>query len=172
MDAVNSSDTVVPPKRQSFWARLGGFAFIAILLLTGPVLIGIGSSLADSDEELARTGIHTTGSIVDFDDVRKASNRKITVEYMAGDGTGYSTFASVDHDQHPAVGGDVTVIYSEQNPGKAVIVGYESSGVSVRGIGALFVLIFTVPLGVVLVVKRLRTNRRQRTTQPSPELPR
>ncbi len=164
MDAVSSSDTVVPPKRQTFWARLGGVAFIAILLLTGPVLIGIGSSLADSDEELARTGIHTTGSIVEFDDVRKASNRKITVEYIAANGTGYSTVASVDHDQHPAVGGDVTVIYSESNPGRAVVVGYDSGGVSVRGIGALFVLIFTVPLGVVLIVKGLRKKRRQRTT--------
>ncbi|MDQ1052143.1 hypothetical protein QE394_000071 [Arthrobacter sp. SORGH_AS 212] len=163
MDAVSIPDAVPPPKRQTFLARLGGFAFVTILLLTGPTLIGIGSSMAGSDEELARTGIHATGSIVDFDDVRKASNRKITVEYIAADGTGYSTFASVDHDQHPTVGGDVTVIYSESNPGKAVVVGYDSSGVSVRGIGALFLLIFTIPLGLVLIIKRLRRNRRQRT---------
>ncbi|ACL39716.1 conserved hypothetical protein [Pseudarthrobacter chlorophenolicus A6] len=160
---MSSSETVLPPKRQTFRARLGGFAFVAILVLAGPVLIGIGSSMTDSDEELARTGIHTTGTIVDFNDVRKASNRKITVEYVAADGAGYSTFASVDHDQQPAVGGDVTVIYSDSNPGKAIVEGYDGGGVSVRGIGALFLLIFTVPVGVVLGVKRLRKNRGQRT---------
>lgn len=164
MDAVSSPDTVVPPKRQTFRARLGGFAFVAILLLTGPVLIGIGSSMTDSDEELARTGLHATGSIVHFDDVRKASNRKITVEYIAADGTRYSTFASVDHNQHPAVGGEVTVIYSALNPVEAVVVGYDSSGVSLRGIGALFLLIFTVPLGLVLIIKAFRKSRNQRSS--------
>jgi hypothetical protein len=161
---VSSPHTAVPKKPQTFWAHLGGIAFVALLLLTGPVMIGIGSSINDSDEELARTGLHTTGSIVDFADVRKASNRNITVRYIAADGTGYSTFASVDHDQHPTVGADVTVIYSESDPGKAVVVGYESGGVSVRGIGALFLLIFTIPLGLILIIKKLRKSRRQRTT--------
>ncbi|MBT2588522.1 DUF3592 domain-containing protein [Arthrobacter sp. ISL-95] len=156
-------DTAVPNRPQTFWARLGGVAFVALLLLTGPVMIGIGSSMNDSDEELARTGLHTTGSIVDFADVRKASNRNITVQYIDADGTGYSTFASVNHGQHPTVGADVTVIYSESHPGKAVVVGYESDGNSVRGIGALFLLIFTFPLGLILIIKKLRKSRRQRT---------
>ena len=35
-----------------------------------------------------------------------------------------------------------------------MVVGYESDGVSVAGIGALFTLIVTVPLGLVLVIKK------------------
>lgn len=163
MRRQSSPDTAVPRKFQSLWSRLGGLAFAALLLLGGPVMIGIGSSMTDSDEELARTGTQVTGTIVDFDDVRKASNRDITVDYVAADGTGYSTVATVDHDQHPMVGDEVTVIYSESNPGKAVVVGYESDGVSVAGIGALFTLIFTVPLGLVLIIKKFRKRRKQRT---------
>lgn len=163
MDVVSSPDTAVPRKFQTFLASVGGVAFVALLLLTGPVMIVIGSSMTDSDEELARTGIHTTGTIIDFDDVRKASNRDIEVRYTADDGTGHVTIATVDHDQHPTVGDDVTVIYSESNPGKAVVVGYESDGVSVGGMGALFTLIFTIPLGLVLIIKKLRKRRKQRT---------
>lgn len=163
MDVVTSPDTAAPRKLQTFWASLGGFAFVAVLLLAGPVMIGIGSSMTDSDEELARTGTRVTGTIVDFDDVRKASNRDITVEYMSADGVSRRTFANVDHEQHPTVGDDVTVIYSESNPGKAVVVGYESDGVSVGGIGALFTLVLTIPLGVIIIIKQFRRRRKQRT---------
>lgn len=162
MDAVSSPDTAVHRKPQSFWSRLGGVAFGAVLLLTGPAMIGIGSSMADSDEELARMGIQTTGTIVDFDDVRNASKRDITVDYTADDGSVHFTIATVNHDQHPTVGDDVTVIYSESNPAKAVVVGYESDGVSVGGIGALFTLVFTIPLGLVLILKKFRRRRQQR----------
>jgi hypothetical protein len=163
MDAVTSPDTAAPRKLQTLWASLGGFAFVAVLLLAGPVMIGIGSSMTDSDGELARTGTRVTGTIVDFDDVRKASNRDITVEYMSADGVSRRTFANVDHEQHPTVGDDVTVIYSDSNPGKAVVVGYESDGVSVRGIGTLFTLVFTIPLSLALITKKLRKRRKERT---------
>lgn len=137
---------------------------MALLLLTGPVMIGIGSSMTDSDEELARTGIHTTGTIVDFDDVRNASKRDIRVEYAADGGTGHFTIATVKHDQYPTVGEDVTVIYSESNPEDALVVGYGSDAVSVGGIGALFMLIFTIPLGLILIIKKLRKRTNQRTS--------
>lgn len=120
--------------------------------------------MTDADEELARTGVHTAGTIIDFDDVRNASKRDITVRYTDGDGTAFSAFATVDHDQHPTVGDGVTVIYSESDPGRAVVVGYESDGVSVGGIGALFTLTFTIPLGLVLIVKKVR---RRRKVQPA-----
>jgi hypothetical protein len=157
---VNSPDTAAARKPQTFWSSLGGFTFVALLLLTGPVLIGIGSSMTDADEELERIGVHTTGTIVDFDDVRNASKRGITVHYMSEDGAERSTFASVDHDQQPTVGDDVTVIYREQNPSHAVVVGYQSDGVSVGGIGALFTLIFTIPLGLTLIIKKFRKRRK------------
>ena len=82
---------------------------------------------------------------------------------MSADGVSRRTFANVDHEQHPTVGDDVTVIHSESNPGKAVVVGYESDGVSVGGIGALFTLVFTIPLGVILIIKQFRRRRKQRT---------
>ncbi|WP_395403440.1 DUF3592 domain-containing protein [Arthrobacter sp. UC242_113] len=160
---MNSPDTAAPRKAQTFWSSLGGFTFVALLLLTGPVLIGIGSLMTDADEELERTGVHTTGTIVDFDDVRNASKRDITVHYMSADGAEHSTFASVDHDQQPKVGDDVTVIYREQNPSQAVVVAYRDGGVSVGGIGALFTLIFTIPLGLTLIIMKFRKRRKQRT---------
>ncbi|MGN7252470.1 DUF3592 domain-containing protein [Arthrobacter sp. SAFR-014] len=160
---MNSPDTAVARKAQTFWSQLGGIAFVALLLLTGPVMIGIGSSMTHADEELARTGVHTAGTIVDFSDARRASQRNISVKYMSADGSPYSTYASVDHDQHPTVGDDVTVIYRESNPNESVVVGYESGGMSVGGIGALFTLIFTIPLGLVLIIKNFRRRRKQRT---------
>ena len=161
MAIASSPNTAVPRKFQTFWASLGGFAFVALLLLTGPVMIGIGASMTDSDEELARTGMQAIGTIVDFDDVRNASKRDITVEYISADGASRRTFANVDHEQHPKVGDDVTVIYSESNPAKAVVVGYESDGVSIGGIGALFTLIFTIPLGLTLIIRKFRKRRKQ-----------
>ena len=162
MGVVNSPDTAAPRKPQTFWSTLGGFAFVALLLLTGPVMIGVGSSMTDADEELARTGIRTTGTIVDFDDVRNASKRDITVQYLSENGSEHSTIATVGHDQDPTVGEEVTVIYQESNTGKAVVVGYESDGISVGGIGALFTLIFTIPLGLTLIIKKFRKRRKQR----------
>lgn len=163
MGVVNSPDTAAPRKTQTFWSTLGGLAFVALLLLTGPVMIGIGSSMTDADEELVRTGVHTTGTIVDFDDVRNASKRDIRVNYLAEGGSEHFTIATVEHDQHPIVGDEVTVVYQESNPGKAVVVGYESDGISVGGIGALFTLIFTIPLGLPLLIKKIRKRRKQRT---------
>jgi hypothetical protein len=69
----------------------------------------------------------------------------------------------VDHDQHPVVGEDVTVMYREQQPDEAVVLGYESDGISVRGVGTILTLIFTTT-GLILIINSIRRRRRiQRT---------
>lgn len=52
------------------------------------------------------------------------------VEFTPLDGIYHSTWASVDHDQHPIVGEEVTAIYRQQDPGHAIVPGYESDGVA------------------------------------------
>jgi hypothetical protein len=42
------------------------------------------------------------------------------------------------------------VVYREEEPGKAMVLGYESDGVTVRGIGTVLTMIF-IPI-VLLVV--------------------
>lgn len=131
--------------------RVLNLAVTVAVLCLGPVLIGVGNHLINVDEELTRTGTHTSGTIVDFDDVTKASERRMEVDFVSADGTLHRTWAAVDHDQHPIIGEDVTVVYREQNPGNAVVLGFESDGVWFRGVGVVLTAIFG-GLGVIAVV--------------------
>jgi hypothetical protein len=106
--------------------------------------------MADAHEDLARTGVHTTGTIVDFNDARRASQRDIRVRYTSADGTDRVTWATVGHGQQPADGAEVTVMYREEDPGKAMVLGYESDGVTVRGIGTVLTMIF-IPIVLLFV---------------------
>jgi hypothetical protein len=144
------------------WVSL---AITALVLCLGPVLIVVGTLLVDADDELARSGERTVGLIVDFDDVRKASARDIRVEYQSADGFVYYTSAAVDHDQHPVVGEEVTVAYQESDPGNATVLGYESDGLSLRGMGVLLTALFG-GIGVFVFISKLlgkRKDRRKRT---------
>jgi hypothetical protein len=122
-----------------------------LVLCLGPAMIVFGQHLINIDEELARTGTHTTGTIVEFDDVTKASERDIEVEFMSLDGTYHVTWAAVDHDQHPEVGSYVTVVYREADPSHAIVLGYESDGVWFRGAGTLITALF-VMIGVIVAI--------------------
>lgn len=114
----------------------------ALVLCLGPVLIVVGSLLMNADEELIRTGERTAGTIVDFDDVSKASQRDIKVEFRTADGLVHVTSVAVDHDQHPLVGEEVTVVYQESDPARAAVLGFESDGVFLRGAGFLLTFLF------------------------------
>lgn len=163
MTDVSLSKTPVRRKPNGLPSRVGAAVFAAVMILAGPVMIGVGTQMADTDEEIARIGVHTAGTIIDFDDTRRASQRDITVTYTSADGMDRSTVAAVDHDQHPAIGESVTVVYREQQPDNAVVLGYESGGISVRGVGTILTLIFTTT-GLILVFKGIRRSRRAKRT--------
>lgn len=95
-----------------------------------------------------RDWAQTSGTIIHFNDVTKASERRIRVEYTAADGVARQTFAAVDHDQHPVVGTSVTVVYADSDPGRAVVSGYEYDGVWLRGAGVVLTVAFVLPAGV------------------------
>ena len=142
-------------------------AVTLLVLCLGPVLIVVGSVMINADEELARTGVQAAGTIVRFDDVTKASQRRITVDFAAADGSPHRTFAAVDHDQHPVVGSEATVVYAENDPGRTIVVGYESDGVWFRGAGIVLTLIFGaigVLAAVLRGVARVRGQFRRRNT--------
>lgn len=152
-------------KSKPLLSRLVNLIVTVLVLGLGPVLIGVGTHLINADEELVRTGERAAGTIVDFNDVSKASNRKITVEFQSADGLVHVTRATVDHDQHPVVGEDVTVVYRAYDPGQATVLGFESDGVFLRGVGTILTLIFG---GIVVFVtigslRRARRDRRKRT---------
>lgn len=132
------------------WKGKLNLAVTVLVLCLGPLMIGVGSFMINADEELARIGAQAPGTIVHFEDVTKASERRIRVDYTAADGVPRKTFAAVDHDQHPVVGSSVTVIYAENDPGRAIVPGYESDGVWVRGVGVVLTAIFGV-MGLLLV---------------------
>lgn len=124
------------------WKGKLNLAVTVLVLCLGPILIGVGSFMINADEELARTGAQVSGTIVHFDDVTKASERRMQVAFTTADGSPHKTFAAVDHDQHPELGGGVTVVYGENDPGRAIVLGYESDGVWFRGVGVVLTVIF------------------------------
>ncbi|KQQ81552.1 hypothetical protein ASF64_12605 [Arthrobacter sp. Leaf137] len=136
------------------WKGKLNLAVTVLVLLLGPVMIGLGSFMIGADEDLARSGVQATGTIVHFDDVTKASERRMKVEFTSGDGASHATWATVDHDQYPIVGDATTVIYAEHDPGRAIVPGYESDGVWVRGVGTVLTFIFA-SLGLVVVLLML-----------------
>jgi hypothetical protein len=154
-------------KPKSLLSRVLNAVLAGALILLGPVMMMVGTQLVDADEELARTGVRVSGTIVYFSDARKASNRDITVEYVAADGLSRHANAPVDHDQHPSVSEKVTVAYSEQNPDEAVVIGYESDGEFLRGVGVILTAIFT-SLGLILIVSGLRKSRKEKRPAPRP----
>ena len=150
------------------WKGIVNLAVTVLVLCLGPILIVVGSLMINADEELARTGSQATGTIVDFDDVTKASQRRITVDFTTADGSPHRTFAAVEHDQHPVVGGDATVLYAEDDPSQAIVAGYERDGVWFRGVGVLLTMIFGA-IGVLAAVLRgvsaVRGRFRRRATK-------
>jgi hypothetical protein len=161
---VTSPNAKVNRKPKSSLGRWANLAITALVLCLGPVLIVVGTLLIDADDELARSGERTAGTIVDFDDVRKASARDIRVEYQSADGFVHYTSAAVDHDQHPVVGEEVTVVYSESDPGQATVLGYESDGVFLRGVGVVLTLIFGgIAVIAFLLGLRKKTGRTRRS---------
>ncbi|MEQ7739807.1 DUF3592 domain-containing protein, partial [Escherichia coli] len=115
---------------------------VAVLLL-GPAMIIYGQHLINLDEDLARTGTKTAGVVIHFDDdVTKASQRRMQVEFFSLDGEYHRTWASVDHDQHPELGDEATVVYRGVDPNHAIVLGFESDGVWFRGAGTVMTLLF------------------------------
>ncbi|UZX05316.1 DUF3592 domain-containing protein [Arthrobacter sp. CDRTa11] len=135
---------------------------MVLFLGIGPALIVVGTVLADADDELARTGEQVSGTIVRFVDTNKASDRNIRVEYQSADGEFRYVSASVDHDQEPVVGDEVTVVYQADQPGRATVLGFESGGVSVRGIGVLLMFIFDGLALAVTIGGMFRRRSRKR----------
>lgn len=158
--AVTSPGAMIK-KPKSLPRRILNVLLAAALMLAGPTLMVTSYQQVDADEELARTGVQATGTITYFSDARKASNRGITVEYVAVDGVSRYANARVDHEQHPFVGERVTVAYREQNPEQAVVLGYESSSEFLGGVGLILTGVFTT-LGLILIVSGLGRRRREK----------
>jgi len=139
--------------------RLGAWAFILLVVLAGPGLMVLGTVMIDADAELSRTGVQSTGTITDFNDTQRASSRDIKVQYTSTDGAEHVVSASVDHDQHPEVGTPVTVVYDGQQPSRAVVLGFESGGVSIRGVGTILTLVVAL---VTLIGFIMRVSGKRR----------
>jgi len=148
-----------PPKRPG--GRLGTLAVVLIVLLVGPGLMVVGTTMIDADAELSRTGVQSPGTVTDFNDTQRASNRDIKVRYTSMDGIDHVVSASVDHDQHPTVGDPVTVAYDSQQPSRAVVLGFESGGVTLRGVGTVLTLV-AAGIGLTAAIIGATQKRRSR----------
>ena len=148
-----------PPKRPG--GRLGTLAVVLIVLLVGPGLMVVGTMMIDADAELSRTGVQSPGTVTDFNDTQRASNRDIKVRYTSMDGIDHVVSASVDHDQHPTVGDPVTVAYDSQQPSRAVVLGFESGGVTLRGVGTVLTLV-AAGIGLTAAIIGATQKRRSR----------
>ena len=142
-------------------SRLGTLAFVLIALLVGPGLMVVGTMMIDADAELSQTGVQSAGTVTDFNDTQRASNRDIKVRYTSMDGIDHVVSASVDHDQHPAVGDSVTVAYDSQQPSRAVVMGFESGGITLRGVGTVLTLV-AAGIGLTAAIIGATQKRRSR----------
>jgi len=158
---VTPPNATVTRKPTTLRGVVANIAIAVVFLALGPVMIGIGTHLSSADAELARTGEHATGTIVNFNDVRKASKRDIDVEFQSADGRFHSVDVPVDHDQHPVVGEEVTVVYRESNPEDATVLGFESDGDFLTGAGGIVTVIFW-GIAILLAIKSLVNGRKPR----------
>lgn len=147
------------PKQKPAW--LLNLVVTALVLCLGPILMVVGALQINADEDLMRTGEQVPGTITEFHDNRKASDRKMEVEFQAADGSLHYEWIAVDYEQHPVVGEEVTVVYRKSDPGQATVLGFESDGVFFRGIGTVLTLIFG-GIGIFLVICYLLGVRKDR----------
>jgi hypothetical protein len=133
---------------------------IVAVLLVGPVLLVIGSSMNAADRELVASGSRTTGTVVEVNDGAEASTHNFRVEYLAGDASSYSVWADWAPDAKPAFGSRVTVIYSATDPSAAVVEGHGTPGRTVSGLGGLLTVVSVVI--IVVIASGFASGRAQR----------
>ena len=103
----------------------------------------VGTAQINADAELERTGEHAPGTITEFHDQSQASDRKMKVEFQSADGSVHYRWITVDFDQHPAAGEEVTVVYRESDPGRATALGYKRARACFLGeVGTVLTCIF------------------------------
>ncbi|MGK3954734.1 DUF3592 domain-containing protein [Arthrobacter sp. R4] len=149
-------------KTKSAWGAVVNIAILVFLFALGPVMIGIGTHLGNADAELVRTGERAVGTIVDFNDARQASKRTIDVEFQSADGRFHSVGVLVDHDQHPVVGEEVTVVYRESDPEDATVLGFEGDGNFLAGAGGILTFIFWGIALIFLIKSLVRATKRRK----------
>jgi hypothetical protein len=141
--------------------RLGNLVVTALVLCLGPVLMVVGTLQINADDGLVRTGKQVPGTITEFHDRSKASDRRMKVEFQTPDGAAQYEWVAVDFEQHPVVGEEVTVAYREADPGQATVLGFESDGVFFRGVGTVLTCIFG-GIGIFLFICYLLGVRKDR----------
>lgn len=133
---------------------------IVLLVLVGPVMIGVGAALNAADNDLLETGTRTSGTVSQVDDGAKASRKRFRVDYVAADASTHVEWVSWSSDEKPVVGDSVTVIYRESDPESAVVEGYDLSGQSFLGLGVVLTFLFGVIGFIGLIGSKIRKDRR------------
>lgn len=147
----------------------------AAFLIVGPALLAWGASDVSRHETLVEVGVRAEGMVVAFADSNRASQREVDVEFLAEDARTYTAYALADSTQHPDVGATLTVAYDRDDPENNAVVGYETSGSSLLGMGVILTLIplgllALVGVGVVMSGRRARRRARAKPAghQPAP----
>ena len=148
-------------KPKTSWGMRANLAFSALVICLGPILIVVGTLQINADAELVRTGEQVPGTVTEFHDQAQASDRKMKVEFQSADGSAHYEWIMVDYHQHPVVGQEVTVQYRLSDPSQATVVGYESDGVFLRGVGVVLTVIFG-GIGLFLAISAWMGLRKRR----------
>lgn len=140
---------------------LTGVALVLLGLL-GPVLFVVGTVGVQADASLERDGARVTGTVTSFADAQRHTRRDVRVSYVADDGIERTVVVNADHDQHPAPGQPVQVVYDPSDPERAVVAGLDSTWQPVMGLG---LILSALTLGIVVAVGvggAVRRSRRAR----------
>lgn len=132
---------------------------LVLLALVGPALLTWGAVDVARHDRLVSDGVRAEGTVVDFADAHKASERSVEVDFVAADGRTHRARGLAGADQHPEVGTTVPVAYDRDDPDHNAVVGYDPSGSSLLGMGTILTLL-VAGLGLLLTVGRIRRRRR------------
>lgn len=108
-----------------------------LIILVGPVLIGLGTVQSLADDELMQTGVHAVGTVVEVEDGDRASTQGFRVDFVSADGVSRTVWSSWASEHRPSLGETIDVTYRPSDPGAALVAGYEDSGNSILGIGVV-----------------------------------
>ncbi|MDR7160574.1 DUF3592 domain-containing protein [Arthrobacter sp. BE255] len=158
---MTSPNAAVNRKPKISWGMRANLAFSALVICLGPILIVVGTLQINADAELVRTGEQVPGTVTEFHDRAQASDRKMKVEFQSAAGSAHYEWIMVDYHQHPVVGEEVKVRYRLSDPDEATVVGFESDGVFLRGVGVVLTFIFG-GIGILLAISSWMGSRKRR----------
>jgi len=132
-----------------------------MVFLVGPVVFGIGLALTSAENAVLATGESATGAVSAVEEGGKASWNRFGTDFSASDGSAHTVWMMWSPGEKPEVGQSVEVFYLADDPGSAVVEGYDGWGEFTTGLGAVLTLVLWAA-GLIMIFSFRRGARRRK----------